>query len=373
MNRNVIRTIRQAVAMAVIVISTTAMAQANDQSARITIRLLSDVTVDTNTITLGDIADVQGPQGQTNQLSQLVIAKNLLGDTEETIRAWRISRQLGDAGANLAMIDITGSALCRVRIAKQPEMSVAEFRNLATGKSLALMPVVNGTTSLETKIRGMIHDHLKSLPNNATVEIIFNPTVKSALALTEPTHMFRIQPEKKNDWLGLINFKVDVFKDGKLLQKLTILAKVEAEATILRAKATINARDSITEEDIENVTRKILCHDIRYITDVTELQHLRSRRMIHAGTDLTHDMFESLPLARRNELVTVVFRNGGLEIRTTGRALETGGLNETISVRNERSRDTFQGRLIEPGVVLVQSGSSIVETALADGSEVSRP
>jgi flagellar basal body P-ring formation protein FlgA len=78
------------------------------------------------------------------------------------------------------------------------------------------------------------------------------------------------------------------------------------------------------------------------------------RRTIYAGQSITADNTRPPMLVKRNQVVTLKYIKGALEITTTGRALGEAGLSETVSVLNPDSRQLVQGIVQEGGWVLAQ-------------------
>ena len=78
------------------------------------------------------------------------------------------------------------------------------------------------------------------------------------------------------------------------------------------------------------------------------------RRTIYAGQSITADNTRPPMLVKRNQVVTLKYINGALEITTTGRALGEAGLSESVSVLNPDSRQLVQGIVQEGGWVLAQ-------------------
>lgn len=84
------------------------------------------------------------------------------------------------------------------------------------------------------------------------------------------------------------------------------------------------------------------------------------------GKQLTRNVYQGKPLMPddlrppfvidRNQLVSLHFAAGGLTIETAGRALDGGGVGETIRVMNESSRKTVLGRVRNDGIIVVQGG-----------------
>jgi len=77
-------------------------------------------------------------------------------------------------------------------------------------------------------------------------------------------------------------------------------------------------------------------------------------RTIYAGKPITYENTRAPILVRRNQIVTVKYIKGGMEISTTGRALGEAGLNESVTLLNQQSKQTVQGIVQENGWVLAQ-------------------
>lgn len=79
-----------------------------------------------------------------------------------------------------------------------------------------------------------------------------------------------------------------------------------------------------------------------------------AKRTIYAGQPITMDNTRPARLVARNQIVTVKYIQGGLEISTTGRAMGEAALNEPVTVLNLQSRQLVQGIVQESGWVLAQ-------------------
>lgn len=69
---------------------------------------------------------------------------------------------------------------------------------------------------------------------------------------------------------------------------------------------------------------------------------LEMRRAVYAGHPVTHEHLGPPTLVQRNEIVAMVYRVGGLGIRTEGRALTRGGQGEVVEIMNLSSRQTVR-------------------------------
>ncbi len=79
-----------------------------------------------------------------------------------------------------------------------------------------------------------------------------------------------------------------------------------------------------------------------------------ARRTLYPGQAVTMENTRPARLVSRNQIVTLKYISGGLEISTTGRAMNEAALNEPVSVLNLQSRQLVQGIVQETGWVLAQ-------------------
>lgn len=79
-----------------------------------------------------------------------------------------------------------------------------------------------------------------------------------------------------------------------------------------------------------------------------------ARRTLYPGQAITMENTRPARLVTRNQIVTLKYISGGLEISTTGRAMNEAALNEPVSVLNLQSRQLVQGIVQESGWVLAQ-------------------
>lgn len=84
-----------------------------------------------------------------------------------------------------------------------------------------------------------------------------------------------------------------------------------------------------------------------------EVIGMEARVTLYAGRPIPLASLTEPALVERNQLVSLRFAAGGLEIRAEGRALGRGGAGETIRIMNLASRSTISGRVAGPGLVEV--------------------
>ncbi|HPE46802.1 MAG TPA: flagellar basal body P-ring formation chaperone FlgA [Hyphomonas sp.] len=122
---------------------------------------------------------------------------------------------------------------------------------------------------------------------------------------------------------------------------------LSADASAVIASDVIRAGDRVT---LANVTTE----EGDTVSAENPLIGQEVRRTVYKGQAITPDNTRAPMLVKRNQVVTLKYINGALEITTTGRALGEAGLNETVTVLNQSSKQTVQGVVQESGWVLAQ-------------------
>ncbi|MEO1028021.1 MAG: flagellar basal body P-ring formation chaperone FlgA [Pseudomonadota bacterium] len=78
------------------------------------------------------------------------------------------------------------------------------------------------------------------------------------------------------------------------------------------------------------------------------------KRTVYAGKQILAENTRAPRLIARNQLVTVKYQAGGLEITLTGRAMADAGAGDTIAVMNTSSRKLINGFVTSDGWVRAQ-------------------
>lgn len=120
-------------------------------------------------------------------------------------------------------------------------------------------------------------------------------------------------------------------------------------ADILVAARTIPARTIIGPDDI-------LVRDMNVIgaLEVPELAVGQEARVaLYAGRPIRAADVGPPSVVERNQIIPLVYQNGGIVISTEGRALERAGPGDFIRVMNLSSRTTVSARVTATGTAIV--------------------
>lgn len=131
---------------------------------------------------------------------------------------------------------------------------------------------------------------------------------------------------------------------------LALLVATPAPADVLVAARTLRAGTLVEAGDF------ILLSDpapLGAAQSPDEAVGLEARVTLYARRPIPVASLGPPALVERNQLVTLVFQAGGLEIRADGRALGRGAEGETVRIMNLASRSTVSGTIAGPGLVSV--------------------
>ncbi len=136
---------------------------------------------------------------------------------------------------------------------------------------------------------------------------------------------------------------------------LALLAKSAFAETVV-AKRTIRAHSVITSADV-GLSQEAVAGGL---SDVSAALGQETRVMIYAGRPLLASDLGPPAVVDRNQIVTLLFRKGGLTIATEGRSMSRAAAGEAVRAVNLQSRLSVTGRVSGDGTVFV-TGSDPLE------------
>ena len=133
-----------------------------------------------------------------------------------------------------------------------------------------------------------------------------------------------------------------------LVVLLLLAAPVQAEVVL--AARTLRAGTPITAADI------VVSPDAAPLGAASQPDQAIGQEALvtlYAGRPIPLSGLAPPALVERNQLVTLIFRRGGLDIRADGRALGRGAAGDEIRIMNLGSRSTIFGTVAGPALVTV--------------------
>ncbi|WP_459624914.1 flagellar basal body P-ring formation chaperone FlgA [Burkholderia sp. 3C] len=135
----------------------------------------------------------------------------------------------------------------------------------------------------------------------------------------------------------------------------------QARATVYQVRATLRADVLVTTAAIPAGTQlsaadaMLASRDLAgapdALTDPAALAGRISRRALKAGQMIQTRALKGADAVRRGQAVRIVSRAAGIEVSTTGTALQNGAQSDTIRVRNVTTGKVIAARIVAPDVV----------------------
>jgi flagella basal body P-ring formation protein FlgA len=126
-------------------------------------------------------------------------------------------------------------------------------------------------------------------------------------------------------------------------RKVSISGRYEEYTTIPVSRRNIRAGDTISEDDLDMYRISAAKVNKNVIRSMDELIGKNARSFLYPFLPIYRDNIKSVDVVKRNDLVTLVYRNGDLTITTEGLALEAGAISDSIRVKNTKSNVVVQG------------------------------
>lgn len=135
--------------------------------------------------------------------------------------------------------------------------------------------------------------------------------------------------------------------------RLFVPVKVRRNQDVLVLNRGVGAGETIELSDITVEKRDAARIAVAVLADPAAAAGKVARRMLASGTLLASSDLVAPRLVRRGDIVPLVSRRDGLEVRMSGRALGDAGENERVSVENASSRRIIRGIVQTDGSVVV--------------------
>lgn len=133
---------------------------------------------------------------------------------------------------------------------------------------------------------------------------------------------------------------------GSVVAKLTLHAPVWTLVRDMPAQATVHAADLRQQVQAVRSLQALLPAEMLYGTQL--------RKASATGTALQLRDVERPALLQRGDKVEIRASDAGVSVHVAGEALGSARLGDAVRVRNARTQKVLEGRLVEPGVVLIE-------------------
>jgi len=277
---------------------------------RLLIKLKEDVSVDSSTVCLKDVADLRGPdERQVEKLAHTVIAgAPVFGETAVFSR--HQVRELVQAAAGPLPADaFVGANAVRIR---------AAGRQLTPDEIFPILKshILQTTAWKESEIS------IRSIGNLGGIEL--------PLSGAE----FRIPTGDAVVGSRTILAPLEILQDGKKLRSYWITGDIDIRAEVLAAARRIIPGREVTADDVEKRVVEIPDMRTAYARNPEEVLGKVARRGLLAGAPLTRESFADPLLVRSGEIVRIRLERDGITLTSLAKAQQDGVLGQFIRVRS---------------------------------------
>lgn len=290
-----------------------------------TVMLKTEAYVKGPTVHLSDIADITGVNAE--QLGSIEIGAAAAPGASKRIDSALLKMRLNGAGAQ--SVEVAG-----------PASVLTKTLSLDVSKEM-----------LTEDLRSYIQTQLPWQDAETSIDITNEP---EGCVVPEGKVAVRWMPSGQYRWVGQGSFRGDIEVDGKVKKTVFAQANVEAFADILVYAQDVPRGKVIASTDLRFERRALSQQRGATEQDLDAVVGMVSRDNVVMGEPVSRKTLIAKQLIKRNQIVSVESRKGGLLIRSRAQSLDNGGAGDTVRLTNPESKAEFQGQVREDGVVVVQ-------------------
>ncbi len=142
-------------------------------------------------------------------------------------------------------------------------------------------------------------------------------------------------------------------KNGRVISKVNIIAKVSVVTDVVTASRNIGRGTIITEKDIKVIRGTSQPFNENIISDPADAIGSKLERSVKQGAGLKANILSRPKMINAGDTVSVIAETKAIRITTIGEAKQDGNRGDWIKVTNIDSKKTINARVIGPGEVMV--------------------
>ncbi|HWB54993.1 MAG TPA: flagellar basal body P-ring formation chaperone FlgA [Tepidisphaeraceae bacterium] len=334
-----------------------------------TLEMQSEANVCSSTVTLRQICRWNSDDDSLfAPVADLVLA-HLDGQPFVSINVENVLSMLQGAGFSPAAVRFTGSAACtvsRVNIPVDQSTAFDQWSHTVEQSKAASQPtappsdspasdglaaVAASSSSPSTGVTDLRQTLINNLSNRLQIptdslQLDFDPRDNKLLSMTTPPFTFEIAPNRVHK-LGNVSWDLTI-RMGRADQSAHIAAYARAWQNELVLAQPVQFNQVLRPEDL--VQKRVLVDALNDEPLLSKQQAIGQQAAMDMkiGTVLTARRVSAVPLIRDGQLVTVSVRQGGVNLQTEARALESATYGQTVRLRNELTHDTFEAIVTGP-------------------------
>ncbi len=195
-------------------------------------------------------------------------------------------------------------------------------------------------------LKSVLRDHLTGLGDPALYQVNLTSEIPEIIVSNKGTPRIDVADFNMQPVGGTFSALIRVSEaDGSNSQTVNVRGVADRVVSVPVLKADKRNGEVITSGDITYITRKATTVGANVVRSPGEMIGSTPRRAIAAGTLITPNDLQMPQMVSRGDLITMVYKQGGMYLTVKGRALEDGAIGQSIKVSNTGSNRTLEGRV----------------------------
>lgn len=147
--------------------------------------------------------------------------------------------------------------------------------------------------------------------------------------------------------------EMSVFLDGKFYRRVVCYYRLTVYEPVLVAAKDIKLEQVFTGADVRVEERAVNDNSGAYAHDISDVEGRVPSRIIKAGQEIRMDYLQAPLVIESGAPVTLVVRQGGIQVKAEGVAMQRGRVGKVIRVRNIVSGKVLRAKVIDASTVEV--------------------
>lgn len=327
---------------------------AADAAPVVALRLRPQAASSTDVPTLAEVLDLSGAdEALITQLADQPVFVKAPGGAEATVTHQEIGQRLRALRVNPARVLLGGARACRIALPlPEPPAAAPREHDSAALVEATAPAAATGDATLADHLRTHVMDELRG--QGGAVDVAFERAGMDFLELTSPPWEFAIR-SVGSDKLGARELSVTLRRDGRVERAVRIGVRVTMVKPVVVARRPLNAGATLRADDLVLEERLFDGRNEPGADALEPLVGQQVRKFIPAGSMVRPGDLQQVDLVKRSRPVTVLSDVGGVQLRVSGVALDSGTFGETVRVRlGEGRRDVREIRCQVTGVGTVR-------------------
>ena len=278
-------------------------------------------------ITLGEVADISGENAAL--LGGIELAPAAPPGDLRRLESPLVDARIKAAGFSAESFEIRGSASV---LAKTLHREVTP-------------------ETIEQNVRAFIEQQMPWQKENTVIEV----TVPvQSVVVSEGEVGFEWKPDPEFHYLGTGSIRGAVTVDGEVKRGFVCKVSIETYDEVLVSAGPIERGKALSSANVTVERRALSGLKDTVFRDASEVAGFIARRAIGPGQVITARSLAPRTIVKRNQLVMIETRAGGLQVQTQALAGSDGAIGDLIICINPNSRQPFQGTVRKDGVVVIE-------------------